>query len=107
MRRRKQTSGAFNEMSMMHQYMGQDGSSFLLMTDASKGEPVMRGRECPAGTPVKQYRCLDDQYRDHVEPLARLLSGLYVCADTGYQKVGAKKKRTRRLVTKMGSILAP
>ena len=35
------TSGAFNEMSMMHQYMGQDGSSFLLMTDSSKGEPVM------------------------------------------------------------------
>ena len=25
----QQTSGAFNEMSMMHQYMGQDGSSFL------------------------------------------------------------------------------
>ena len=24
----QQTSGAFNEMSMMHQYMGQDGSSF-------------------------------------------------------------------------------
>jgi manganese oxidase len=35
------TSGAFNEMSMMHQYMGQDGSSFLLMTDSGKGEPVM------------------------------------------------------------------
>ena len=42
----QQTSGAFNEMSMMHQYMGQDGSSFLLMSDASKGEPVMTfGRE--------------------------------------------------------------
>ena len=37
----QQTSGGFNNMSMMHQYMGQDGSSFLLMTDASKGEPVM------------------------------------------------------------------
>ena len=30
------TSGAFNNMSMMHQYMGQDGSSFLLMTDRAK-----------------------------------------------------------------------
>ncbi|HRA98363.1 MAG TPA: hypothetical protein PLF68_15565, partial [Nitrospira sp.] len=37
----QQTSGAFNEMSMMHQYMGQDGSSFLLASDSSKGEPVM------------------------------------------------------------------
>src|SRR5262249_36852822 len=45
----QQTSGAFNNMSMMHQYMGQDGSSFLLMTDASKGEPVLsNGGKCPA-----------------------------------------------------------
>ncbi len=52
----QQTSGAFNEMSMMHQYMGQDGSSFLLMSDGSKGEPVMAsGGKCPAGVPVKQY----------------------------------------------------
>ena len=52
----QQTSGAFNEMSMMHQYMGQDGSSFLLMSDGSKGEPVMTsGGKCPAGVPVKQY----------------------------------------------------
>ncbi|MGH7218785.1 MAG: hypothetical protein ACREI1_00455, partial [Nitrospiraceae bacterium] len=52
----QQTSGAFNEMSMMHQYMGQDGSSFLLMSDASKGEPVMAsGGKCPAGVPTKQY----------------------------------------------------
>ena len=52
----QQTSGAFNEMSMMHQYMGQDGSSFLLMSDASKGEPVMAsGGKCPAGVPIKQY----------------------------------------------------
>lgn len=50
------TSGMFNNMSMMHQYMGQDGSSFLLMTDASKGEPVaMNGGKCPAGVPTKQY----------------------------------------------------
>ena len=52
----QQTSGAFNEMSMMHQYMGQDGSSFLLMSDGSKGEPVLAsGGKCPAGVPVKQY----------------------------------------------------
>jgi hypothetical protein len=52
----QQTSGAFNEMSMMHQYMGQDGSSFLLMSDGSKGEPVMSsGGKCPAGVPTKQY----------------------------------------------------
>ncbi|MDP1948128.1 MAG: hypothetical protein Q8L77_11580, partial [Nitrospirota bacterium] len=52
----QQTSGAFNEMSMMHQYMGQDGSSFLLMSDGTKGEPVMTsGGKCPAGAPVKKY----------------------------------------------------
>ena len=52
----QQTSGAFNEMSMMHQYMGQDGSSFLFVSDASKGEPVMSsGGKCPANAPVKQY----------------------------------------------------
>jgi len=50
------TSGAFNETSMMHQYMGQDGSSFLLMTDSGKGEPVaLTGGRCPAGTPVKNF----------------------------------------------------
>src|SRR5512147_103266 len=50
------TSGAFNGMSMMHQYMGQDGSSFLLMTDSSKGEPVLStGGRCPANSPVKKY----------------------------------------------------
>ncbi len=52
----QQTSGAFNGMSMMHQYMGQDGSSFLLMTDASKGEPVLTtGGKCPANAPVRKY----------------------------------------------------
>jgi len=52
----QQTSGAFNNMSMMHQYMGQDGSSFLLMTDASKGEPVMSsGGRCPANAPVRTF----------------------------------------------------
>ena len=50
----QQTSGGFNAMSMMHQYMGQDGSSFLLMTDAGKGEPVMTsGGKCPTGVPTK------------------------------------------------------
>jgi len=50
------TSGMFNDMSMMHQYMGQDGSSFLLMTDASKGEPVLTtGGKCPANAPLKKY----------------------------------------------------
>ena len=43
-------------MSMMHQYMGQDGSSWLLMTDAGKGEPVLTsGGKCPAGVPTKTY----------------------------------------------------
>jgi hypothetical protein len=52
----QQTSGAFNNMSMMHQYMGQDGSSFLLMTDSNKGEPVLTsGGKCPAGVPTKQF----------------------------------------------------
>ncbi len=50
------SGGAFNDMSMMHQYMGQDGSSFLLMTDPAKGEPVsMNGGKCPAGVPTRQY----------------------------------------------------
>ncbi|MDF0642442.1 MAG: hypothetical protein P0111_00305 [Nitrospira sp.] len=52
----QQTSGAFNNMSMMHQYMGQDGSSFLLMTDSGKGEPVLSsGGKCPANAPTKTY----------------------------------------------------
>src|SRR5688572_16404132 len=50
----QQTSGAFNNMSMMHQYMGQDGSSFLLMTDSSKGEPVSAlGGKCPSNVSVR------------------------------------------------------
>ncbi|MFM8551516.1 MAG: hypothetical protein ACKOCD_04260 [Nitrospiraceae bacterium] len=50
-----QTSGVFNGMSTMHQYMGQDGSSFLLMSD-NKVEPVSTtGGRCPAGVPVKNY----------------------------------------------------
>ena len=42
------TSGGFNGMSMMHQYMGQDGSSFLLMSD-NKREPVDVGRRKVSG----------------------------------------------------------
>jgi len=50
------TSGGFNNMSMMHQYMGQDGSSWLLMTDSSKGEPVLTsGGKCPVGVPTTKY----------------------------------------------------
>ncbi len=50
------TSGHFNDMSMMHQYMGQDGSSFLLATDAGKGEPVLAsGGKCPADVPIRQF----------------------------------------------------
>jgi len=49
------TSGGYNGMSMMHQYMGQDGSSFLLASD-SKAEPVaLAGGKCPSAAPVKQY----------------------------------------------------
>jgi len=51
----QRTSGGYNDMSMMHQYMGQDGSSFLLMSD-NKAEPVgSTGGKCPAGVPVKHY----------------------------------------------------
>ncbi|OGW66046.1 MAG: hypothetical protein A3H49_10380 [Nitrospirae bacterium RIFCSPLOWO2_02_FULL_62_14] len=50
-----QTSGAFGNTSMMHQYMGQDGSSFLLMSD-NKVEPVSTtGGRCPEGVPTKHY----------------------------------------------------
>ncbi|WP_447976964.1 hypothetical protein [Candidatus Nitrospira bockiana] len=49
------TSGGYNGMSMMHQYMGQDGSSFLLMSD-NKAEPVsLSGGKCPAAVPTKHY----------------------------------------------------
>ncbi|MEK6617724.1 MAG: multicopper oxidase domain-containing protein, partial [Nitrospirota bacterium] len=49
------TSGGYNGMSMMHQYMGQDGSSFLLASD-NKAEPVsMAGGKCPSAVPVKHY----------------------------------------------------
>ncbi|MFM7840279.1 MAG: hypothetical protein ACKO9T_00230, partial [Nitrospira sp.] len=51
----RQTSGAFGNTSMMHQYMGQDGSSFLLMSD-NKMEPVSAtGGKCPEAAPAKHY----------------------------------------------------
>ena len=62
----QQTSGAFNEMSMMHQYMGQDGSSFLLMSDAVQGRAGDGvGREVSGRCAGQAVRRLDDQYRDH------------------------------------------
>ncbi len=51
----QQTSGIFNSMSMMHQYMGQDGSSWLLATDSSKEPVLATGGRCPAGVPTKHY----------------------------------------------------
>jgi hypothetical protein len=53
--RSHQVSGAFGNTSMMHQYMGQDGSSFLLMSD-NKVEPVSTtGGRCPENAPTKRY----------------------------------------------------
>src|SRR5581483_8578166 len=49
------TSGGFNGMSTMHQYMGQDGSSFLLMSDNAKEPVTASGGRCPATAPVKKY----------------------------------------------------
>ncbi len=49
------TSGGYNSMSLMHQYMGQDGSSFLLASDFSVEPVAGTGGRCPAGVPVKQY----------------------------------------------------
>ena len=83
----QQTSGAFNEMSMMHQYMGQDGVSFLLMSDATKAEPVDGvGWEVSRRCADQAVRRLDDQYRDHAEPLAGFLSWLHVRADREHRQ---------------------
>ena len=49
------TSGAFNGMSMMHQYMGQDGSSYLLAVDPQADLAGMQGAKCPAGVSTKHY----------------------------------------------------
>ncbi len=49
------TSGAYNGMSTMHQYMGQDGSSFLLAVDPQTDLAGPNGAKCPAAVPTKKY----------------------------------------------------
>jgi FtsP/CotA-like multicopper oxidase with cupredoxin domain len=49
------TSGGFKEMSMLHQYMGQDGSSFLLAVDPQTDLAGVQGAKCPATVPTKLY----------------------------------------------------
>jgi FtsP/CotA-like multicopper oxidase with cupredoxin domain len=46
-------NGAYNNMSMMHQY-GAGGQDMLLVSDPRQ-EPVMQGGRCPAGAPVRTY----------------------------------------------------
>lgn len=48
-------SGVFNNVSMMHQYMGQDGSSYLLAVDPDAPLSTGSGAKCPAGVPTKHY----------------------------------------------------
>jgi FtsP/CotA-like multicopper oxidase with cupredoxin domain len=48
-------SGVFNNVSMMHQYMGQDGSSYLLAVDPDADLSTGSGAKCPAGVPTKHY----------------------------------------------------
>lgn len=48
-------SGVFNNVSMMHQYMGQDGSSYLLAVDPQADLSLGAGAKCPAGVPTKHY----------------------------------------------------
>ena len=48
-------SGVFNNVSMMHQYMGQDGSSYLLAVDPQVDLSAGNGAKCPAGVPSKHY----------------------------------------------------
>lgn len=49
------TSGVFNNVSMMHQYMGQNGSSYLLAVDPDADLSYKAGAKCPAGVPTKHY----------------------------------------------------
>jgi manganese oxidase len=49
------TDGLFNNMSMMHQYMGQDGSSWLLAVDSEARLSNPPGAKCPAGVPAKRF----------------------------------------------------
>jgi manganese oxidase len=46
-------NGAYNNMSMMHQY-GAGRQDMLLVSDPRQ-EPVMQGGRCPAGAPVRTY----------------------------------------------------
>src|SRR5918995_6855309 len=48
-------SGVFNNVSMMHQYMGQDGSSYLLAVDPQADLSLPSGAKCPAGVQIKHY----------------------------------------------------
>ena len=48
-------SGVFNNVSMMHQYMGQDGSSYLLAVDPDAPLSTGSGAKCPSGVPTKHY----------------------------------------------------
>ena len=48
-------SGVFNNVSMMHQYMGQDGSSYLLAVDPDADLSIGSGAKCPSGVPIKHY----------------------------------------------------
>ena len=108
MRRRNRHPVAFNEMSMMHQYMGQDGSSFLLRCDASKGEPVMSsGGKCPADAPVKQYDVSMINIEITLNRWLDFYPGYMYVLTPDLSKVRAEEARTRRPVTKKGSIPAP
>ena len=50
----QQTSGMFNNMSMMHQY-GAGGQDVLLMSQTGVEPISTQGGRCPANAPVKQY----------------------------------------------------
>ena len=102
----QQTSGAFNEMSMMHQYMGQDGSSFLLMSDGSKGEPVMAsGGKCPAGVPVKQYDVSMINIEITLNRWLDFYPGYMYALTQDLDKVRGEEAKNKRLATKTASIL--
>lgn len=49
------TSGGYQNMSLMHQYMGQDGASFLLASDMTAEPVATNGGRCPSSAPVKEY----------------------------------------------------
>ena len=90
---------------MMHQYMGQDGSSLLLMTDAGKGEPVSAsGGKCPANVPDEKY----DVSMINIEiTLNRWLDyypGYMYVLTEDVEKVRAEETGTRRRATKKDSI---